>query len=122
MDSQGLIQGPGRDEPVNAPAAIAHIEALYRTHLFDYFTHHGKTLPDWCHKLEFEIKMIGHNIALHGAANYAIGPLPGSGDSPLIKARGHPLHAEHYNPETGAPMVAPMKGMMVNRLMPAKPA
>ena len=60
--------------------------------------------------------MLGLNIALHGAANYAIGPLPGSGDSPLIKARGHPLHTEHYHPDTGAKIESPMKVMMSRRL------
>lgn len=112
----GLIQGPGLQDPVPVSEAIPHIEALYREHFFGYFTYRGKPLPDWCHTLEFECKMLGRNIALHGAASYAIDSLPGSGEPPVIKARGHALNAEHYHPDTAAIIECPMGRMMKRRL------
>ncbi len=117
MSPQGLIRGPGLAEPVKVPAAIAHIEQLYKDHFFDYFTYGGRALPEWCNTLEFECKLLGQNIALHGAASYAIGPLPGSCDPPLVKARGHALKTQHYDPAKGMIVEPPMYTMMVNRLL-----
>ena len=75
-----------------------------------------RSLPSWCDKLQFECKLLGLNIALHGSANYAIGTLPGDTNPPLIKARGHRLNATHYDPDKGTPMESPMRTMMLCRL------
>lgn len=102
---------------MSANDAKPHIEELYRAHLFDYFNFKGKALPEWCNSLEFELKTLGNDIALHGVANYAIGALPGSGESTIIKARGHPLDINHYSETTGSIIYSPMKVMMSQRLI-----
>lgn len=116
VNTNGIITGPGLDHPVNADTAIHHIEQLYDTHIRQYFTYNGQPLPAWCDTLKFECKVLGHNMAVHGVANYAIGPLPASNLPPIIKARGHRLAETHYHPNSGAPLESPMKTMMLRRL------
>lgn len=116
VDANGLITGPGLDQPIEANAAMKHIEEMYDSHIRAYF-HHTKPLPSWFDQIKFECKLIGRDIALHGAANYAINRLPMQIDmTPLIKARGHRLNDTHYNPEDGTHMESPMRVMMLNRL------
>ena len=116
VDIDGMITGPGLDLPVDNATAIKRIEELYDAHLRKYFTFSGLARPSWCDILQFECKILGLNIALHGSADYAIGPLPGETRPPLIKARGHRLDATHYHPDVGNPMESPMRTMMLNRL------
>ena len=116
VDANGLITGPGLDQPIEANAAMKQIEEMYDSHIRAYF-HHTKPLPSWFDQIKFECKLIGRDIALHGAANYAINRLPMQIDmTPLIKARGHRLNDTHYNPEDGTHMESPMRVMMLNRL------
>ena len=116
IDTLGMITGPGLDKPVNADTAISHIEHLYDRHIRQFFTYKDKPLPAWCDTLKFECKVLGHNMAVHGVANYAIGPLPASNLPPIIKARGHRLAATHYHPDSGATIESPMRTMMLQRL------
>ena len=114
VDSNGNITGPGQEKPVDVATAIKHIESLYDAHFRKYFTFSGKPLPTWCDPIKFECKVLGRNIALHGSANYAIGLLD---DRPaIIKARGHRMNTEHYDPTTGVLLEPPMLTMMLNRL------
>ena len=116
VDANGMITGPGLDTPSNADTAIPHIERLYDAHLRQYYTQGGRPLPSWFESIKFECKLIGLDIAVHGSANYAIGPLPRDNRPPLIKSRGHRLRAPHYHPESGEHMESPMLTMMMNRL------
>lgn len=116
VDANGMITGPGLDTPSNADTAIPHIERLYDAHIRLYYTQGGRPLPSWFDSIKFECKLIGLDIAVHGSANYAIGPLPRDNRPPLIKSRGHRLMAPHYNPESGEHMESPMLTMMMNRL------
>lgn len=116
VDVNGMITGPGIDQPIKASAAVQLIDEMYDQHIRAYF-HHTKPLPSWFDKIKFECKLIGRDIALHGAANYAINRLPMDIDTtPLIKARGHRLNATHYNPTSGSKMDSPMRIMMLHRL------
>ena len=116
VDAYGMITGPGLDTPSSADKAIKPIERYYAAHLRHYFTIGNRPLPSWFDTIEFECKLIGLDIAVHGSANYAIGPLPRDDRPPLIKSRGHRLRAAHYNPGNGSPMDSPMLTMMLNRL------
>lgn len=125
VDANGLITGPGIDQPIEANAAMKLIEELYDSHIRSYHTRRvedptglkTQPLPSWFDQIKFECKLIGRDIALHGAANYAINRLPMEIDmTPLIKARGHRLNDTHYNPEVGYKMESPMRAMMLNRL------
>lgn len=116
VDAYGMITGPGLDTPSSADKAIKPIERYYAAHLRHYFTIGNRPLPSWFDTIEFECKLIGLDIAVHGSANYAIGPLPRDERPPLIKSRGHRLRAAHYNPDNGSPMESPMLTMMLNRL------
>ena len=116
VDANGMITGPGLDTPSNADTAIPHIERLYDAHIRQYYTQGGRPLPSWFDSIKFECKLIGLDIAVHGSANYAIGPLPRDNRPPLIKSRGHRLMAPHYHPESGEHMESPMLTMMMNRL------
>lgn len=115
VDANGMITGPGLDQPSSVDTSIIHIERLYDAHIRQYFTLGGRPLPEWFDSIEFECKLIGLDIAVHGSANYAIGPLPRENRPPLIKSRGHRLRATHYNPDSGDPMESPMLTMMLNR-------
>jgi len=83
----------------------------------DGTTHRVRVGPlSWCIPLKFECKHLGDGIALHGSADYAIGCLPSDPDLPLIKARGHRLYDNHYNPRSGEKMPSPMLTLMKSRL------
>ena len=116
VDAYGMITGPGLETPSSADHAIKTIERNYDAHLRHYFTIGDRPIPSWFDTIEFECKLIGLDIAVHGSANYAIGPLPRDDRPPLIKSRGHRLRAAHYNPDNGSPMESPMLTMMLNRL------
>ena len=40
VDANGLITGPGLDQPIDANAAMKHIEEMYDSHIRAYFHHH----------------------------------------------------------------------------------
>ena len=108
---------------------IKLIETLYREHVHNFF-HIGygnRSSPadtvkydmTWFEKFGIECKLIGRGYAAHGLGDYIIGSLI-PGGRVVMKARGHKLDSEHYNPTTGSVVQPPMK-VLLHNLLEEKP-